>query len=498
MAISLKDTVDQPENEKNFLLHALSTNGKRMDGRGPMEMRYIKLSFGRADCEGTAEVQLGQTRVLAVVTAEVVPPFPDRPTEGFLYFNVELSPMACPSVEGGRAATVTAELTRVIERCVRDSQAIDTESLCIIAGEKVWSIRCDIHILNHGGNLIDSTVLATMAALQHFRRPEVTIHPDTNTVQCHSADEKEPHPLSLHHVPLTLTFALLDQGKHTIVDPTDREEAIMGGRISFGLNAHKELCSLHKMGGTPVQPEVLLNCSHLACTKVSELQKLLKNAVREADQKSREAQIQRLQGTAVQADAPPPDTPYATEVASQMEVEATGLNSDFLAFDKLHIAAHVREDPDEAANEEKEQAQQAIFDMISQAAEKSKRSSAEEDKSNGVLEQMLLNSNNDSKESLPSTSSNNVDTSKPVSVESFGPSTKNDNDSEEETEILQSEFKNAERIEVSNGMIASENVDDNNASNKQCQQPEQDDLLSAVRNPKAKKKKKKKKDKQKS
>lgn len=38
-------------------------------------------------------------RVLSVVSAEVVPPYPDRPTEGFLNFNVELSPMASISAD---------------------------------------------------------------------------------------------------------------------------------------------------------------------------------------------------------------------------------------------------------------------------------------------------------------------------------------------------------------------------------------------------------------
>ncbi|CAN0304496.1 unnamed protein product, partial [Ectocarpus fasciculatus] len=37
--------------------------------------------------------------------------------------------------------------------------------------EKVWQLRCDVHILDHGGNLIDACTLATMAALRHFRRP---------------------------------------------------------------------------------------------------------------------------------------------------------------------------------------------------------------------------------------------------------------------------------------------------------------------------------------
>ena len=46
--------------------------------------------------QASAEIQLGQTRVLTVVTSEITPPYPDRPTEGFLNINVEYSPMATP------------------------------------------------------------------------------------------------------------------------------------------------------------------------------------------------------------------------------------------------------------------------------------------------------------------------------------------------------------------------------------------------------------------
>ncbi|CAM9884274.1 unnamed protein product [Heterosigma akashiwo] len=112
-----------------------------MDGRTPNEMRYIKLNFGRRECESYVEVQLGQTRVSALVTADIVAPYPDRPAEGFLFFNVELSQMAAPSIEGGRASILTVELTRLVERCVRDSRALDQEGLCLVAGQKVWSIR---------------------------------------------------------------------------------------------------------------------------------------------------------------------------------------------------------------------------------------------------------------------------------------------------------------------------------------------------------------------
>ncbi|CAM9602951.1 unnamed protein product, partial [Ascophyllum nodosum] len=167
--MAVREGLWQSINDHDFILRSLR-KGKRVDGRRLEDMRLLRMVFSRAEGQASAEIQLGRTRVLAVATGEVVPPFPDRATEGFLHFNVELSSMAASSF-GERSSIVSAEIARVIEIGVRDSQALDTEALCIIGGEKVWQIRCDIHVLDHGGNLMDACTLATMAALRHFRRP---------------------------------------------------------------------------------------------------------------------------------------------------------------------------------------------------------------------------------------------------------------------------------------------------------------------------------------
>ena len=143
--MSLKDDGNAiSNNERTFICEALKT-GHRVDGRRPLESRQIRLSFGRAERKSSAEVQLGRTRVMAVVTAEVVPPYPDRQTDGFFQLSVELSPMAAPGFEAGRPSEEAIELGRIVERGIKDSRALDTEALCIIAGEKVWSLRCCIH-----------------------------------------------------------------------------------------------------------------------------------------------------------------------------------------------------------------------------------------------------------------------------------------------------------------------------------------------------------------
>ena len=78
-------------------------------------------------------------------------------------------------------------MMRILERCIKESRAIDTESLCIIAGEKasyplhaeaglvkvvclqVWEIRLDLHVVDHCGNIVDCASIAAITALKYFR-----------------------------------------------------------------------------------------------------------------------------------------------------------------------------------------------------------------------------------------------------------------------------------------------------------------------------------------
>lgn len=57
----------------------------------------------------------------------------------------------------------------------RESRAVDMESLCIVAGKYVWSVRVDLHILDNGGyvlytnTVIDAwTLLVTLSKTNLF------------------------------------------------------------------------------------------------------------------------------------------------------------------------------------------------------------------------------------------------------------------------------------------------------------------------------------------
>ncbi len=86
-------------------------------------------------------------RVMAQVSCEVTAPRQTRPSEGLVFVNVDLSPMAAPQFEAGRQSEAGVELTRILERCIKESRCVDTESLCIMAAIKVSKLSrlCQRH-----------------------------------------------------------------------------------------------------------------------------------------------------------------------------------------------------------------------------------------------------------------------------------------------------------------------------------------------------------------
>uniref|UniRef100_A0A673IAI2 Exosome complex component RRP45 n=1 Tax=Sinocyclocheilus rhinocerous TaxID=307959 RepID=A0A673IAI2_9TELE len=252
------------------------------NGRQTYDYRNIKIAFGTD--YGCCSVELGKTRVLCQVSCELVPPKDSRPTEGIMFFNLELSPMASPAFEPNRQSELLVTLNRQLERCLRNSKCIDTESLCVVSGEKVWQIRVDVHVLNHDGNLMDAASIAAISALSHFRRPDVAIQGRDVTV--FSPEERDPIPLSIYHMPICVSFAFFLQGSYLLVDPCEREERVKDGLLVIAMNKHREICSIQSSGGIMLLKDQVLRCSKIASVKVSEITELINKAL-ENDRKIR-------------------------------------------------------------------------------------------------------------------------------------------------------------------------------------------------------------------
>ncbi|KAK3995976.1 hypothetical protein QBC44DRAFT_318879 [Cladorrhinum sp. PSN332] len=268
-------------NEKQFILQALQEN-LRLDGRQLDQYRPLELTFG--DQYGVADVTLGKTRVLAKASAELTVPYADRPLDGIFTIATELSPMTSPAFELNRPTETEVLLSRLLEKTVRRSNALDTESLCLVAGQKCWSVRVDVHVLSHDGNLIDAACFAVVAALRHFRKPDTSMEGGVLTV--YTPAEREPVPLSWLHSPFCVTWSFFgEQADIAVLDATWMEEQVRVGSCTISLNRHGEICQIAKLGGTPVEAVALLQCSGVALTKVKEFSTYLDEKLAEDSKK---------------------------------------------------------------------------------------------------------------------------------------------------------------------------------------------------------------------
>ncbi|KEG06061.1 putative ribosomal RNA processing protein 45, partial [Trypanosoma grayi] len=166
--------------------------GLRPDQRKPQQLRDVTVEFPLLSRDVVC-VRCGGTVVTAAVACTLVEPYPYRPKHGMLEFSVRQPHTERDST--GRAAELK-KLAAFLERLLKAGGAIDTESLCVLPGRRVWSLRVDVVVLNDDGNAADAAAWAAVAVLLHYRRPEVTVRGDTVTL--HAPHEREPVPLALH------------------------------------------------------------------------------------------------------------------------------------------------------------------------------------------------------------------------------------------------------------------------------------------------------------
>jgi len=236
----------------------LARQKKRIDARTLDQYREASIETGLVKpAQGSALVKLGSTQVLAGVKIERAEPFPDTPNSGVLMVNAELVPLASPTFEPGRPDENAIELARVVDRGIRESEAIDLEKLAITPGEEVWAVFVDIHVLDHDGNLIDASALAAIAALWHMKTDEVK-------------DWVLPEfPISKK--PITVTIAKING--ELMVDPCLDEENVMDARITITTTEDGSICAMQKGGIGQFTPEELEGAYELAHSRAVELRK---------------------------------------------------------------------------------------------------------------------------------------------------------------------------------------------------------------------------------
>lgn len=160
-------------------------------------------------------------------------------------------------------------MTHVLDSVIRRSNALDTESLCILKGVSCWSIRADVHVLSYDGNLTDAACIAVMTGLQHFRRPDAVVR--DGQVVVYGVEERVPVALNITHKPLSITFNAFNEGHNIIIDATRKEEQASDGELVIGINNGGEVCFTSKFSGAPVDGMEVVTQTRVALDKVKEL-----------------------------------------------------------------------------------------------------------------------------------------------------------------------------------------------------------------------------------
>ena len=190
------------------------------------------------NANGSARIRLGKTDVIAGTKFTIGEPFPDTPNEGSIAVGAEMTPLASPLNEVGPPSPHEVELSRVVDRAIRESHCIDFGSLCLVEGEKVLSLYIDIYAVNDDGNLFDASSMAALAALNTTRLSKVEdnalVYGEYNGM------------LKLSNQPLLTT--LVKASSHVLSDADLGEEKGMHARFSFGSTDKGVLTAFQKGG----------------------------------------------------------------------------------------------------------------------------------------------------------------------------------------------------------------------------------------------------------
>ncbi len=247
-------------------IYNLLLQDKRVDGRGPMDLRPITIQTGLlAKADSSALVTMGSTKILTGIKVEVGSPFSDRPDEGIFTVNAELLPLASTSFEPGPPDERGVELARVVDRSLREGKALDLKKLCLVEGEKVYVVFIDVYVLDYDGNYFDPALLSALAALATLKIPKYEIK--DGKVQ----ETREYFQLELTSIPISIMIGIL--GEKFLVDPQIEEEKVLDVSMIIGTDEKGNIVSVQKNSPGPIPLEVMDSIIGTAVKKTDEIRK---------------------------------------------------------------------------------------------------------------------------------------------------------------------------------------------------------------------------------
>lgn len=256
-------------------IREMVTDGERLDGRSLDEYRDVEIEtdYIHETAEGSAKVSIGDTQVVVGLKVSVESPYSDRPAQGTLVTNAELAPMAAREFESGPPQEPGVELARVVDRGIREAEAVDLADLCIEEGEKVLTLFLDIHVLNDDGNLLDAAALGAMASLMTGYIPVY----DEESGELVRGEKDRDVPLQ----EVTVTATARKINGEVVWDPTREEEKAQDARLTVTFNDKGNVVAMQKGERSPYTADEIAEAMDQAEEKTQVLRKALEEAAGE-------------------------------------------------------------------------------------------------------------------------------------------------------------------------------------------------------------------------
>lgn len=264
------DTTSKPTKER---IKQYLQESKRFDGRNLDSFREFNLENNVSEkAEGSVKVSLGKTEVMAGVKVKVGEPFPDAPDEGNLIVSAELSPLSSRRYESGPPQADSIELSRVIDRGIREGGVVDMNKLSIKSGEKIWTVFVDLYALNDDGNLLDAFGIAALGALMDAKIPK---YDEENEEVLYGQPDKDMPLTDTKIFPITIRKI----GGKLIVDPNKEEEDASEGRLTIGTSGGS-ISSMQKGEIDSFTEEEIMKSIEMADKVESELMEKIEKALK--------------------------------------------------------------------------------------------------------------------------------------------------------------------------------------------------------------------------
>lgn len=181
-------------------------------------------------------------------------PSSEAPGDGQLVVSVEVTPLATPEFRPGKQPGTTHVIQQRLTDILLGCQTLKLSDLCIAQGQAVWVLYLDLYVLNAAGSLLDTSLLAAVAALQDTRLPAVHMTEEGNVERdgledvdaddidaaAAAADKLKTVPLPLHGTPLSTTCGIYKQ-QQLLADPDHEEEGLMAAKVTVVLDEKHDL-----------------------------------------------------------------------------------------------------------------------------------------------------------------------------------------------------------------------------------------------------------------